>query len=236
MPPTYIGRRVRDLYRVHGPRTATRLLWWKARTMTGGLWEPWLERFVPAEGHTALDVGANVGQWSLRLAQSYERVIAVEAEPKNAWLLRKRAPANVDVLPIAAGAYPCFKHMTVYADRQLSSINDKYVNGADGHAKWGQAAQQVLTPVMALEDLILDSLDFVKIDVEGAEVEVVMGMEKMLAYFRPALLVEVHYREAKGLLTNLLAEIGYRSIRIVHHPYYQATDPRYESYVWMFAH
>jgi len=63
----------------------------------------------------------------------------------------------------------------------------------------------------SLDDFVLSHAapQFVKCDVEGAEVAVFQGAERMLSEVRPVLLVEMHSSENHLLLTQKFAEFGY---------------------------
>jgi hypothetical protein len=52
--------------------------------------------------------------------------------------------------------------------------------------------------------------DFIKCDVEGAEVEVFRGAEKLLNEKRPLILCEMHGEENRQTLLKVFADFGYR--------------------------
>jgi hypothetical protein len=52
--------------------------------------------------------------------------------------------------------------------------------------------------------------DFIKCDVEGAEVEVFRGAEKLLKERRPLILCEMHGEENRQTLLKLFVDLGYR--------------------------
>ena len=57
--------------------------------------------------------------------------------------------------------------------------------------------------------------DFIKIDVEGAEMEVLRGAEKLLREIHPALVIETHSAELERECGEALVGLGY-SPKIVH--------------------
>lgn len=82
-----------------------------------------------------------------------------------------------------------------------------------------------LFPVFSLDDqsdgLGVERVDWVKLDVEGAEFEVLKGAEKLLRKFRPTVLVENHeFKDATILprLRGYLPTLGYTELRTV--PYH----------------
>lgn len=74
-----------------------------------------------------------------------------------------------------------------------------------------------------------DRLDWVKMDVEGAEVEVLKGAEQTIKRFKPRILVELHLFVDGTLgtqVTELLASYGYR--KVSEHPYHAVAHALYE--------
>jgi hypothetical protein len=51
----------------------------------------------------------------------------------------------------------------------------------------------------------------VKLDVQGMELEALRGMANTLRRFKPMLIIEVHRGVNRGLLLNLIAEMGYEA-------------------------
>jgi FkbM family methyltransferase len=128
-------------------------------------------------GDALLDVGANIGWFSVigsRLVGSTGQVWAVEPEPCNVGILRRNLRrnkcANVEVLPIAAGA------MAEQASLLLSSDNQGdhrlSTNAGDGTS--------ILVPVRPLDEVIGDcDVSIVKIDTQGSEVSALRGMQRI---------------------------------------------------------
>lgn len=90
--------------------------------------------------------------------------------------------------------------------------------------------------VRALDDYLerdfaeLPHLDWIKMDVEGAEVEVLKGAEQTIRRFKPRILVELHLFKDGTLstqVTELLASYGYR--KVSEHPYHAVAHAVYES-------
>jgi FkbM family methyltransferase len=157
--------------------------------------EPALERVIDElvkPGWTCADVGAHRGVATALLAAAVGpsgRVFAFEAHPSNTRKLRKRVrdcPAEVVVenLAISDGSSPTLE---LYAGRFRRS------------AEWTLAPRSAARPELSVPAASLDdyfaggpALNLVKIDVEGAEPQVLAGMTRILKEVQPALFIEFH--------------------------------------------
>ena len=173
-----------------------------------------IRRFV-GSGHICMDVGANVGSLSLALAQrtgSMGKVFAFEPGP----LLARRFQRNVQF-------NPRFHDIIILNEVGLSDKEGKLFWNEDmenrGNAGLlGRSGQQVdvTTVDRFVQSNCLQKLDFVKIDVEGMEFEVLSGGLETWQRFEPILYFEtMHAVESilkKPLFRNIqgmLQAIGY---------------------------
>jgi len=150
-----------------------------------------LDRFV-RPGSTVVDVGANIGYNTVhaaRLAGPRGRVVAVEPTPDNLETLRCNIAAaglaNVVVEPIAAGSAAGSRDLFMRGDH--SAVNSLYPVSC-----YAKVTAVLRVPVVPLDELIEGTVDVVKIDVEGAEIEVLEGMTRLLQSRPAALIVEWH--------------------------------------------
>jgi FkbM family methyltransferase len=178
------------------PKTARELYILLADSPAEGL-EPGTHRCLKAlvdPGMTIVDVGANVGMLSLAFARSVGalgKVYAFEAEPDFQDLLAKSFALNgvpwVELRRQAAGrkAGTATFHVSPIAGH--SSLYDL----PDDEAP---TARQITVDVVALDEALADvpTVDLVKIDVEGAELDVLAGMEKLIAR-NPALAIVAEF-------------------------------------------
>ena len=154
-----------------------------------------------------LDVGAHVGRWALRLAGQASHVIAVEANPVTAVVLRENIRLNgleekVTVLEVAA--WDC------RASLRLEDPNGK-VRGASTRVLPG-GEETVAVALDEALNLTGQDLGLVKLDVEGADLQALRGMRQLLTEHRPSMLVERHDQYgfyAVEDLYELLASLGY---------------------------
>lgn len=177
---------------------------------------PVLDKLLP-EGGVLLDVGAHVGRWSLRLAQKAARVVAVEANPDTAAVLKYHLGLNqVGNVEVIEGAAWDAQTILELADpnRQVTGGSTRTLtpSEAQGLGNGGHVHAKPVDVWLAEELPLLDRLDLVKLDVEGADLHALRGMARTLASYRPMLFVEDHsiygYYDRADLLA-LLAELGY---------------------------
>ncbi len=151
-----------------------------------------------------LDIGANVGLYTLLFARRGRHVYAFEPLPRNVALLARLVEvnrlANVTIVPAAVAARTTLTSFTPGDNHALGRIDP------DGQ-------QPVLT--VSCDELV-DALRLapaiVKIDVEGAELAVLDGARRMLREHRPALLLSVHSDYLRGQCMAFLESLGYRYV------------------------
>lgn len=158
-------------------------------------------------GDLFVDVGANAGLYSL-WASEVDGVDVLAFEPST--LASARALANVELNGLsdridlrrqAVGATAGHTRLTT----GLAAGNHVVADGAA--APVGVEVVEQTTLDEALGDRVPA---LVKIDVEGAELEVLRGARQALLRHRPALLIEVNDPEG---LNVLLDELGYQQVR-----------------------
>ncbi|GAA4698178.1 FkbM family methyltransferase [Nocardioides nanhaiensis] len=159
----------------------------------GSFYEPGLLRrhveMVP-RGTTVVDVGANVGNHCVFYALSGAgRVYPFEPNPRANLLLRRTVAANsgldaVDLTHVdhGVGAEPAELFPHTPGRRNLGSTR---------LAERGEAGEAPVQ-VVPLDSLTLQGrVTLLKIDVEGMELAVLAGAERLVAEHRPALAIEV---------------------------------------------
>lgn len=231
---TYQMHHLVRMIKAHGFLPMARICWWRARASLGLIgWEPWLIDLIPQQGRGYLDIGANVGQWVKRLAHSYEYIIAIEPHPKAAAHLRGlNLPPTLlkyEVVEAAACNHNESVTLHLYPASELSTITP---NGLI--ALHGLPYKPLVVPAVTIDSLFLMAVDFIKIDVEGAEWEVLLGSEDTIHRCHPDLLIECHSDGNAQHIWNHLTRLGYEIITRFC-PYYQATDPWRYKHLWLKA-
>jgi FkbM family methyltransferase len=160
-----------------------------------GVWEPAVTEYVCPRikpGMTVIDVGADTGYYTLLFARRVGRVgkvIAFEPIPSARETLERNISLN-DYTNITVCDFALFSSnslMVLEAPRELSRIDPR-------KTKNEKTGIQIQTKSFdeCVSQLNIQRIDLVKIDVEGAELDVLYGMRHSLEKYHPALLVEVH--------------------------------------------
>jgi FkbM family methyltransferase len=150
------------------------------------------ERLCPVGG-IAVDVGANIGLATMLLSQTCSRVIAYEPMPVTADFLEANVSAN-------SLANVTVRRFAVSNKRQSVEIaaRPEFRAGAFICADLGEMMpdhERVTVETVTLDDTLanLPALDFLKIDVEGFEPEVLDGARRIIQRHRPNAFIEVNH-------------------------------------------
>jgi FkbM family methyltransferase len=153
-------------------------------------------------GDWALDVGANVGHYTMRMAELVGpsgRIIALEPVLDTFSLLACNARlfvhANVTLLNVAAS------DRVAIAGMQIPRFESGLSNYYQARLSAGSGGLAVLT--LSIDELSLPPVRLVKIDVEGHEMPALRGMRGLLTRDHPALIVESGSQETMTFLGSL---------------------------------
>ncbi len=149
-------------------------------------WDPFstsiMQKLVK-EGDVVFDIGANIGFYTLlfsKLVGEEGKVYAFEPDPENFSILKKNIEANNI-------------NNVILINKAVSDKNEEvdfYINQSNtsGNSMFKENLNQIASSSIKVEAISLDKyfknnikVDFVKIDIEGAEVRALKGMEKILA-------------------------------------------------------
>lgn len=185
---------------------------WITGSATHGCWLGIYEREAQAvfrarigKGAVVFDIGANVGFFTLlasKIAGPGGAVYSFEPLPRNVDYLRRHVAANhaanVLVLPVAVSARSGTARLGLASNPSMGRLAD---------------AGEVEVRCESLDELVgsggLPLPDFVKIDVEGAELDVLHGGAALLQRHRPAMLLSTHGARMHEQCCALLREWGY---------------------------
>lgn len=171
-----------------------------------------IQQFIPKDA-VIFDVGANVGFYTIELAKWLNkngRVIAIEPEEQNLKALRWRIKRK-----------NLYQKVIVEDAVASDMVGETFLNIRKDHpGDHFIASEGVMTKSVTLDHLAskhkLNRVDFIKIDVQGAELLVLFGCEQVIKKFRPILMIEIdqtsldrHDTDAKTLISQL-TNLGYQ--------------------------
>jgi FkbM family methyltransferase len=186
-----------------------------------GIWEPEATDCVVREvkkGMTVIDIGADMGYYSLLFSKLVGRegqVHSFEPIPRAREILKKNQDENsihnLSIYPFALGKQ---------AGRMI--LEKPFESSRLAPTKSEKSFDDIEVEIRVFDSLDgISKVDFVKIDVEGAEYVVLLGMEKSIRQYHPKILIEVHPRmlplfgESTESLFCLIRELGYQDIATV---------------------
>ena len=186
--------------------------------------EEWMmEALLPEM--TVIDVGAHQGRYAIQFSRRVGEkglVLAVEPEDRNLVLLNRNLELNEihNVLSIRGACWS-----------RREPLQFSHGNTLDLSRVTQSAAKNGDLVGLPLDDLVTEAalrrVDLVKIDVEGAELDVLEGAQRVLREFRPRLFVECH--RILSDVVGWLDEHGYAVHR-------EMQDPDHgEGFGWILA-
>lgn len=167
-----------------------------------GLWEPTLTEYVLAKGSvhgTFLDVGANVGYFSLLASKVFKKVISFEPSPSIYDALIRNIELNgvKNIVPLKVAISDHETTAPFYRSHSSNSGNSSLSEGP-GRALEGYVRCAPLQALLADDEW--RNVQFVKIDVEGHEAEVVSSLLKSVPEMRDDVEIVVQIdRHSAGL-------------------------------------
>lgn len=185
-----------------------------------GMWLPTLDTFFENRGdyeirdyniaktyfgrrtRVALDIGAHCGYWSKRLIKDFKDVIAFEPIPDHYECLKKNCEGatNFTAIQNAISEAPAKLFMQqTFANSGMTSIVE------------GKTDLEVMAVNL---DAVIDQkahIDFIKIDVEGHEAEVIRGALRLIKRCHPTIFVEIlDTKSTNGVyVASALSGMGY---------------------------
>jgi FkbM family methyltransferase len=175
-----------------------------------------LAREFVRPGSVVWDIGANVGLFSFSAAYfsgPTGKVVAFEPDTWLVSLLRRSARvldsashSSVQVVPAAIASDPSLRTFCIAGRARAANFLSGY-----GTTQSGGAREEQTVVALSLDWALnqLPAPGVVKVDIEGAELEALLGAKVLLETYRPTLLIEVSHTTARPV-TDLLHSFGYR--------------------------
>ena len=141
----------------------------------------------------AIDVGANVGEWTRPLAEKFQQVICFEPNPNFRECFNKNiTESNVTLWPYGLSD----KEHTAQQD-----FNSTVLKEGEGNIE-----------CRTLDSFNLTDVDYIKIDVDGFEVPVLQGAQETIRKNNPVINIEMKERKRPhivGKCRKILINLGY---------------------------
>tara|TARA_Y100000114_G_C11724142_1_gene310022 strand:+ start:540 stop:1184 length:645 start_codon:yes stop_codon:yes gene_type:complete len=154
----------------------------------------------------AIDVGANVGLWTKDMSEEFTFVWAIEPVEDFRQCLQKNIfNNNVDIKPFALGAENTVIDMIITEE-----------NTGHSHVDIDSLGKGTI-PMHRLDDLNIPPLDYIKIDCEGYELNVLKGAEQTIKKHKPIIVIEQKFHKDVGHVDDgeavtLLRSFGARQL------------------------
>jgi FkbM family methyltransferase len=216
LPSSFFKRLCRRTLRFAGARRLL-LKWQVWESIRNGEREIQLLKFLVDPKKVAIDIGAAEGVYSYCLQYIAKRCIAFEPNP-GAYANLKRSLPGVE------------SHQAAVSARDGEArLRIPVINGIAYHG-WGtiesrnrlselppHTIEEVRVRTVRLDGMTFNDVGFIKIDVEGHEVDVLDGLAAVLAKYRPNLMIEIGEAGRGGSLAEVrhrLDPLGYVALRI----------------------
>jgi FkbM family methyltransferase len=171
--------------------------------------------FLPQPEDIVIDIGANIGYYTLQIAQKVGPkgfVLAIEVNPLNYQYLQRNiylnGYKNVITKQMAAWNQETYLDLIMSKTSEGHTVKENWANNT--RRKHNFTQNKVRVKAAPIDNLVkqyqLEKVDWIKIDVEGAEFEVLQGLRNTIKAFKPKLLVESYDNQG---LRKFLEHYGY---------------------------
>lgn len=171
-------------------------------------------KMITSEKGVILDVGANIGQFSIVLAQYIKKnklgknIVAFEPNPKICDYLIKNIEINkslgsiINVQRCGAGE----KDETLFLHAPLRNSGAGTLTENYNH----EPHDEFIVEIKRLDDLVKSKVDFIKLDVENFEYYALLGAQQILTEYRPPVYFETsHLQPNQSQIFQMFENIGY---------------------------
>ena len=173
----------------------------------------YLDKIV-REREVALDIGTNIGLFSCKMSQIFKKVYSFEINEDITGDLKAFNPGNIEIINkgLSSKAGEATLYIPVLHGRQL----DGWASLAPGNCPDTNIHVEKPVTICTLDSLNLSPVSFVKMDVEGHELEVLKGGRETFAKHRPVTIIETK-GENSAAVRQFFTEVGYeeRTLREV---------------------
>jgi len=162
-------------------------------------------------GDTVIDCGANVGSFTRSALNSGAAVVvAIEPSPENLRALK------LNFAPEIAAGRVIVEPVGVWDSAGTAKLRFNYTSAVDSLVLSAGSVGSIEVPTKTIDQIVaghkLSKVDFVKIDVEGAEAQAVLGAQRTLKTSRPRLVLDIEVTSLDAVVEAVRrADASYRS-------------------------
>lgn len=145
-----------------------------------------LDKFL-IQDSVCVDVGANIGIYTILLAEKAKRVISFEPHPA----FFERLKFNVFLNNFINVTLKQLGLSSKSGDAILFSPPATMQNKSATMCKLNdELTEEIKIQITTLDETIDEKIDFIKIDVDGSDAEVIFGAKRLIEKYRPIILFE----------------------------------------------
>ena len=176
---------------------------------------------------TIIDIGANIGWWSISLSKTYpaSKIYSFEPMPETIKYLRKN---------LAVNKVRNVRDYEVALSNKASIEIFNYYPGFPAASSFGDTqklkAKKVKVRLLTLDLFAFADVDFIKINAEGMELFVLKGARQTIANDHPVIFCEMMRKYCAKFnyhpndIIKFLAELNYKCYTINNEPFNKMTD------------
>jgi len=159
-----------------------------------------LLKYIVPHNELAVDIGANKGVYTYWLKKYAIKVLAVEPNPDCVKFLNSAFDTGVEIINGACSAASGSARLKVPIVAGRINAYQGYLQSNDNYS---DDSDSILVSTFMLDELVGEQVGFIKIDVEGHELDVLEGGRDTLERYRPTVLIEAEDRHRKGSVENV---------------------------------
>jgi FkbM family methyltransferase len=144
-----------------------------------------------------VDVGANIGYYTLLAAKVAKKVYAFEPDKETFEILKKNVEENNLKNVILFNKAVGNKNEKVGIEKNKDNYGDSRIQTPQASGQLPLTGEPV--QMVRLDDIIKEKVDLVKIDVQGYEIEVLEGMKKIIEKDKPIIFMEIEEKNINSL-------------------------------------
>lgn len=163
---------------------------------------------IEIKSGTAIDGGAHVGSWTVKMADHFDAVLAFEPCAESFEMLKANVyadtvPGSVELYCRALMDKDCMVRVEAPGRQTLTARQVNY--GGDVHG-------------ITIDGLNLTGCDFIKLDLEGSEPLAIIGAKETLKKFKPFLVIEFNpnladrFEQTPKSMLIMLKALGYKKV------------------------